>query len=105
HDALPISTRRPVAQLNTRSDPRPIKSAMRRWNARSVLGVPMVLRDEVIGVVYLDSENTPIEFSAADQELAVAFADLGATAIRLTQLTTRLLSSLSPVATQVEQLR
>jgi len=100
-----LSTRRPVALLNTMSDPRSIKSAMRRWNARSVLGVPMVLRDEVIGVVYLDSENTPIEFSAADQELAVAFADLGATAIRLTQLTTRLRSSLSTVATQVEQLR
>ncbi|MFZ2173523.1 MAG: GAF domain-containing protein, partial [Rhodococcus sp. (in: high G+C Gram-positive bacteria)] len=100
-----LTTRRPVALLNTLSDPRPIKSAMRRWNTQSVLGVPMVLRDEVIGIVYLDSENTSVEFSAADQELAVAFADLAATAIRQTQLTTRLRSSLSTVATQIEQLR
>lgn len=100
-----LATRRPVALSNTLSDPRPIKSAMRRWNAQSVLGVPMVLHDEVIGVVYLDSENTLVEFSAADQELAVAFADLGATAIRQAQLTARLRSSLSTVATQNEQLR
>jgi sugar diacid utilization regulator len=96
-----VRTRRPVMVVNTMVDPRPLQSAMRRWRAKSVLGVPMILREEVVGVLCLDSEDVTAEFSDHDQELALTFAELAATAVNQVQLTTRLRESL---ATQAEQL-
>jgi sugar diacid utilization regulator len=87
--------------VNTMVDPRPVHSAMRRWRAKSVLGIPMILRDEVIGVLCLDNEDLAVEFSEHDQELALVFAELAATAVNQVQLTSRLRASL---ATQAEQL-
>lgn len=96
-----VRTRRPVMVVNTMVDPRPLQVAMRRWHAKSVLGVPMILRDEVIGVLCLDSEDVTVEFSEHDQELVMTFAELAATAVNQVQLTTRLRASL---ATESEQL-
>lgn len=96
-----VRTRRPVMVVNTVVDPRPLQSAMRRWRAKSVLGVPMILRDEVIGVLCLDSEDLTAEFSVHEQDLALTFAELAATAVNQLQLTTRLRASLD---TQAEQL-
>jgi sugar diacid utilization regulator len=96
-----VRTRRPVMVVNTMVDPRALQTAMRRWRAKSVLGVPMILREEVIGVLCLDSEDVTAEFPAHDQELALTFAELAATAVNQVQLTTRLRESL---ATQAEQL-
>ncbi|WP_290047520.1 GAF domain-containing protein, partial [Nocardia nova] len=45
-----LETHRPVMVTNTFGDPRTVQAAMRRWRARSVLGVPMVLRGDVIGL-------------------------------------------------------
>ena len=99
-----LATRRPVALVDTLSDPRAVRAAMRRWNARSVLGVPMLLRHEVVGMVCLDDERAAT-FAEQEQDLVAAFADLAATAVKQAQLTTQLRSSLATVATQVEQLR
>ena len=99
-----LRTRRPVALEDTSSDPRPVRAAMRRWNVRSVLGVPMVLREEVVGILCLDDEHTSRTYSAREQALVAAFADLAATAVKQTQLTTQLRVSLATVARQVEQL-
>jgi sugar diacid utilization regulator len=96
-----VQTRRPVMVVNTMVDPRALHSVMRRWQAKSVLGVPMILRDEVIGVLCLDSEDVTGEFPAHEQELALVFAELAATAVNQVQLTSRLRASL---ATQAEQL-
>jgi sugar diacid utilization regulator len=100
-----IATRRPVAVVDTLSDPRAVRSAMRQWNARSVLGVAMILGDEVVGMVCLDDESTTRTFSDEEQEVVVAFAGLAATAVKQAQLTSQLKSSLSVVARQVEQLK
>jgi sugar diacid utilization regulator len=100
-----LETRRPVMLANTLIDPRPLQSAMRRWRVRSVLGVPMVLRGETIGILCLDSENTPMEFSAYDQELSLSFAELAATAINQVQLTTQLRGSLAAQARQLDMLQ
>ncbi|MBA3742808.1 GAF domain-containing protein [Sporichthya sp.] len=100
-----VRTQRPVMVVNTMVDPRPLQVAMRRWHARSVLGVPMILRDEVIGVLCLDSEDVVIEFDAHHQELALTFAELAATAVNQVQLTTRLRSSLTTQAEQLSMLQ
>jgi sugar diacid utilization regulator len=96
-----VRSRRPVMVVNTMTDPRALQVAMRRWHAKSVLGVPMILRDEVIGVLCLDSEDVSAEFSEYHQELALSFAELAATAVNQVQLTTRFRASL---ATQAQQL-
>lgn len=100
-----LETHRPVLLADTAADPRPVKAAMRRWRTRSVLGVPMVLRGEVIGIVILDSEDAVIEVSDFDQELAISFAELAATAINQAQLTTELRRSLQTQARQMELLQ
>ncbi|HVV09302.1 helix-turn-helix domain-containing protein [Amycolatopsis sp.] len=100
-----LETGQPVMLTNTLMDPRPVHSAMRRWRARSVLGVPMRLRGEVIGILCLDSEDTAMEFSASVQELALSFAELAATAINQVQLTTQLRDSLRTQARQLEMLQ
>jgi sugar diacid utilization regulator len=100
-----LETRRPVMLANTLIDPRPLQSAMRRWRVRSVLGVPMVLRDETIGILCLDSEDTPMEFSEYDQDLSMSFAELAATAINQVQLTAQLRGSLAAQARQLDMLQ
>jgi sugar diacid utilization regulator len=100
-----LETQRPVMLANTLVDPRPLQSAMRRWRVRSVLGVPMVLRGETIGILCLDSEDTPMEFSQYDQELSLSFAELAATAINQVQLTAQLRGSLAAQAQQLDMLQ
>ncbi|AEH10653.1 transcriptional regulator, CdaR [Candidatus Protofrankia datiscae] len=100
-----LDTGRPVMLTNTLVDPRPVHAAMRRWRARSVLGIPMRLRGEVIGILCLDTEDTTMEFSQSDQELALSFAELAATAINQVQLTSQLRDSLHVQARQLEMLQ
>jgi sugar diacid utilization regulator/GAF domain-containing protein len=100
-----VEGKKPVAVVNTLEDDRPMRAAMRAWNVRSMLGVPMVLHDEVIGIIYLDDEDRQHTFSEADQEVASAFADLAAVAISQAQVTEQLRSSLRTVARQNDLLR
>lgn len=100
-----LETHRPVLLTDAAVDPRSVRQAMLRWGARSVLGVPMVLRGEVIGIVCLDREDAPMEVSEFDQELAISFAELAATAINQAQLTAQLRRSLQAQARQMELLQ
>jgi sugar diacid utilization regulator len=100
-----VATKAPVAVRDALHDPRPIKSTMRDWSVRSMLGVPMVLRSDVIGIIFLDDEQNVRAFDRGEQEIASAFADLAAVAISQAQLTTELRSSLDTVAKQNNMLR
>ena len=100
-----VTTRRPVVVADTHSDPRPIRSAMLSWGIRSILGVPMVLRGEVIGIIFLDNADEPHVFTSTEGEIAATFADLAAVVISQAQMTGRLRRSLHTVARQNELLR
>jgi GAF domain-containing protein/sugar diacid utilization regulator len=100
-----VETRKPVHIRDALHDPRPIHSTMRHWNVRSMVGVPMVLRDEVIGIIYLDSEDRPRSFTDADVDIAAVFAELAAVAISQAQMTARLRESFGTVARQNDILR
>ena len=100
-----LRTKAPVVLQDARTDPRPVKSTMRNWNIRSMMGVPMVARGEVIGLVFLDDEDRLHAFTAIDQDIAAAFADLAAVAINQAQMTGKLRSSLETVARQNQLLR
>ena len=100
-----VETKQPVLVSNALDDPRPIRSTMREWNIRAMLGVPMVLKGEVIGIVFLDNEDQPHSFTKAVREIASTFADLAAVAIAQAQMTVKMRQTLRTVARQNDLLR
>jgi GAF domain-containing protein len=100
-----LDTKAPVTINDTLRDPRPVRSTMRDWNIRAMMGVPMILKGEVIGLVFLDDEDRPHSFRAEDEEIASTFADLAAVAIGQAQMTATLRSSVETVARQNDLLR
>jgi GAF domain-containing protein len=47
----------PVFVRDTAADPRTAQSAVRRWKVRTLLGLPLSHRDEVIGVAWVDNAD------------------------------------------------
>lgn len=100
-----LAKREPVLISNAQSDPRPVRSVMQNWGVKSMLGVPMVLKGVVIGILFLDNADVSFDFTHEDQQLAAAFANLAAVAVSQAQLTSELRSSLNTVARQNGVLR
>jgi GAF domain-containing protein len=100
-----LATKSPVVVSDTRADPRPVRSTMREWRIRSMLGVPMLLRDEIIGIIYLDDEDRLRAYTPEHAAIASAFADLAAVAISQAQLTTDLRARLITVGRQNRAMR
>jgi sugar diacid utilization regulator len=100
-----LTTKRPVLIVNAQSDPRPVRSTMLEWNVLTMLGVPMVRKGKVVGLLFLDNEDAPHEYSESEQQLCGTFANLAAIAISHAQLTTELRSSLQTVERQNKLLR
>jgi sugar diacid utilization regulator len=100
-----LATREPVVIRDARTDPRPIRSAMQRFNVRSMVGVPMVLRGSVLGVLYLDDEGRLRRFTDEDVQVAAAFANLVAIVVANTRATMKLRKTLDTAAKQNASLR
>ncbi len=100
-----VRLREPVVINDALRDPRAVRSTMRTWRVRSMMGVPMVLRDEVIGIFFLDSEDKAREFCELDRDLSSAFAELAAVAIYQGELLRELRESSQTVARQNQALR
>jgi GAF domain-containing protein/sugar diacid utilization regulator len=100
-----LATRRPVLISDAQRDPRPIRSAMIKFDVRTVVGAPMVLRGSVIGVLYLDQKGLPHRFSDTDLEIIGEFANLAAIAVANVQTTANLRNTLGTVAKQNAALR
>jgi sugar diacid utilization regulator len=100
-----LATRRPVLIPDAQRDPRPIRSAMIEFDVRTVLGVPMVLRGSVIGVLYVDQKGTPHNFTQQDLKIAGDFASLAAIAVANVRTTANLRNTLGTVAKQNTALR
>ncbi len=100
-----VRTRAPVVIRDARKDPRPVKSTIRTWGVRSIMGVPILLGDDVIGYFLLDSENESRDFTDLEQELASAFAKLAAVAISQRELVGELRASNATVARRNQALQ
>ncbi len=96
-----LRTKRPVIIANARTDPRIIRSTVRFWRIHSIMAVPMVFDDEVIGVIYLDDDARPHVFTPADAEIATAFARLAAIAVTHAQSRLELRSKLDAAKRQL----
>jgi sugar diacid utilization regulator len=98
-------TGRPLIIANAMTDPRTISSTMREWGVRSVIGVPMVLNDDVIGILFADAKGERRDFGTGDEEVASAFATLAAIAVQQARLTRDLQSTRSTLASQNQILK
>ncbi len=100
-----LATRKPVIVRNAQADSRVVRSVMQAWNVRSMLGVPMVVGAEVVGILYLDDEAAPHPFRSGQLALASAFARLAGIAIVQARRASELRASLLTAARQNEILR
>jgi GAF domain-containing protein/sugar diacid utilization regulator len=100
-----LRTHQPVIVANARTDPRIIRASARFWNIHSMMAVPMIFEDEVIGVIYLDDVERPHDFTAEDAEVATVFARLAAVAVTHAQSTVELRSKLDAAERQVHAMR
>jgi sugar diacid utilization regulator len=100
-----LATKEPVLIVNAREDPRPMRRAMIEWDIHTMLGVPMILRDEVIGLLFLDNAAEPWDFTPSAQRLAATLANLSAVAISQARRGAEMRKTLQTVVSQNRLLR
>ncbi len=73
---------RPVVTTNAQADPRfRSHQSIMNYSLRSILCVPILVKEQVIGVIYADSRIKTALFSERDLDVLVTFANQVATAI------------------------
>jgi sugar diacid utilization regulator len=100
-----LATKQPVLVRNAADDPRTVRSIMKLWGVKTILGVPMIVRDQVEGILFLDNQESPHSFTEQQQVVASTFAHLAGVAIQQAKRATLLRSNLQTVARQNELLR
>ncbi len=100
-----LQTKEPVIVRHAANDGRLFQSTVRAWDVRSMMGVPMLLRGEVIGIITLDPKNRPLVFGDADRKTAAAFAKLSAVAFAQARASAELRQTLETVDRQNNVLR
>ena len=100
-----LCTKRPVIISNARTDPRMIRSTAIFWSIQSMMAVPILYADEVIGVIFLDDVDKPHVFTTEDTEISLAFAHLAAVAVTHAQSRFELRSNLDAANRQIVALR
>jgi sugar diacid utilization regulator len=100
-----VETCQPVLISDARVDPRPVRSTVRAWDIRSMLGVPLIRDSDVIGLAFADDEGCIHRFSEADFEAAAAFGPLAGGAVGQALATVGARASLRAVTRQNQLLR
>lgn len=82
-----LEGRRPLRATNAEHDPRFQESAsIAGYHIRSVLCAPLSLKDEILGVLYLDTRQRVRQFSEVDLQALEAMASQASAAIALARL-------------------
>lgn len=100
-----LATKAPVFVRDAQNDRRAVRSIMQTWGVRSILGVPMIVRDDIVGLLYLDNQQEPHAFTEEHQVVASTFARLAGIAIQQAQRASELRANLQTTARQNELLR
>ena len=91
-----------VLTTNAREDPRfGGQESIIAFNLRSILCVPLVVKSELIGVIYTDNRIRSGIFSESERDLLIAFANQAAVSIE----NARLFSSLKRTLAEVTELK
>ena len=94
-----IEQRRPIAIDDCESDPRCIPEVQRRFGVRSVLCLPLIVREEVLGVVFFNHHEAAVAFPSA----VVEFAGKLATSISTALANARLYEEQQRIATTLQE--
>ncbi len=90
----------PVLTTNAQADPRfSAQSSVVRYSLRSILCVPLIVKDKVTGVIYVDNRIKAGLFSQEDRDLLAAFANQAAIAIENARLFESVRQKMSEIAT------
>ena len=91
-----------ILTTNAREDPRfGGQESIIAFNLRSILCVPLMVKNEIIGVIYADNRIRSGIFSESDRDLLIAFANQAAVSIE----NARLFSSLKRTLEEVTELK
>ena len=90
HAVLAIKTRKPVAINDAFNDERVNRNHMMKWGVRSVLVVPLITKDEVIGVIFFNCHKSIFAFD----DIHIDFATRLASSISLALENSRLFKKL-----------
>jgi two-component system cell cycle sensor histidine kinase/response regulator CckA len=90
HAVLAIETKQPVVINDAFHDERVNREHMRKWGVRSVLVAPLIIRDEAVGVLFLNHCRTVHAFD----DLEVNFASRLASSLAMALDNARLLEDL-----------
>jgi len=90
--------REPIVTTNAQADPRfSAQESVVSYNLRSILCVPLMVREEMIGVIYADNRIVTGLFDDKDRDLLVAFANQSAVAIQNARLFEQVSAQLEPI--------
>ena len=76
-----MTQRRPIAIDDCETDPRCIPEVQRRFGVRSVLCLPLIVREEVLGVIFFNHHEAAVAFPQAIVEFAGKLAASISTAL------------------------
>lgn len=94
-----VLERRPILVQNALDDPTfSISQSVIASSLRSILCVPMIVKEDAVGVLYVDSSAGAVNFSQADLDLLVLFASHAAAAIQNARLHEALLARSREIA-------
>jgi PAS domain S-box-containing protein len=82
HALLAIRTQKPVAVNDAFNDGRVNREHMKKWGVRSVLVVPMVTEDQVIGVIFFNHQKRLYNFSDTHLDFAGKLASTVSLALK-----------------------
>ena len=100
-----LDTRALLLIRDTHSDPRALTTAVRTWKLRSLLGIPMMVGDQVLGLLMLDNGPALHRYAPVDLEVATAFGRLGGCVLTVARETNGLRSALETATRQNRLLR
>ncbi len=102
HAVLAVQTRKAVAIDDAFIDPRVNREHMRRWNVRSVLVVPLIIKDD-IGVIFLNYHQKAVAFDSADLNFAERLSASLSLALENARLFEQLLKSRDELEQRVQE--
>lgn len=86
HAILAIQTKKPVAVRDAFHDERFNREHLQKYNIYSVLVVPVIIRDEAIGVIYFNYQKSTFDFKDSHIDFAVKLAASLSLALENSQL-------------------
>ncbi|MBY3988735.1 GAF domain-containing protein [Rhodococcus fascians] len=95
----------PIVVQDAQDSPSHVRSVMRIWGVRDMLGIPLVVDDEVIGIIYVDNQGAGHRFTDHDIAMAQAFASLTALILHKSWLHGQLASQADGIERQRQLLR